>query len=57
MDSKLFGKKNGILTIIVVAVIGTSVFFLQDGEAQYNTYTGPPKSSNNWSALWRNAKH
>jgi len=44
MDSKLFRKKNGITAIVVVAIIGASVFLLQEGDAQYNVYTGTPKA-------------
>ena len=44
MDSKLFRKKNGITAIVVVAIIGASIFLLQEGDAQYNVYTGTPKA-------------
>ena len=44
MDSKSFGIKIGISAIVIVATIGALVFLLQEGDAQYNTYTGTPKA-------------
>lgn len=44
MDLKSHRIKIGISVIVVVAAIGASIFLLQEGDAQYNTYTGPPKA-------------
>jgi len=44
MGSKSNRIKIGISVIAVVATIGASIFLLQEGEAQFNTYNGPPKA-------------